>query len=104
MTKEIIQDQIKNCLPKNINLENLLIAYEPVWSIGTGIIPTLDEITDIHLHIKKSIFSDAKIKILYGGSVKANNYKEIINTQEVDGLLVGGASINLDEFNKIIKF
>ena len=43
-------------------------------------------------------------KILYGGSVKANNYKEIINTQEVDGLLVGGASINLDEFNKIIKF
>ena len=81
-----------------------MIAYEPIWSIGTGIVPKLDEIADIHLHIKKSIFSNNKVKILYGGSVKANNYKAILNLKEVDGLLVGGASINLDEFNKIIQF
>jgi len=104
LTKDILEDQLINCLPKNINLNNLIIAYEPIWSIGTGIIPSVEEILNIHKYIKESIFSEPKLKILYGGSVKANNYKEIIELPFVDGLLVGGASINLDEFNKIIKF
>ena len=56
------------------------------------------------MFIKNNIFQDKDVKILYGGSVKANNYKEILNLEEVDGLLVGSASINIDEFNKIIKF
>ena len=104
LTKEILKDQISKCLPKNINLEKLIIAYEPIWSIGSGIIPSLEEILDINTYIKKSIFYEDKVKILYGGSVKANNYKEIINLPSVDGLLVGGASINIEEFNKIIEF
>ena len=75
-----------------------------MWSIGTGKIPSLDDISEIHSYIKESIFSKNNIKIVYGGSVKSSNYKEIINLDEVDGLLVGGASLNIDEFNKIIEF
>ena len=104
LTKEILKDQLINSLPKNINLKNIIIAYEPIWSIGTGVVPTVDEINEIHNYIKGSILGDKNTKVLYGGSVKANNYKELINLTAVDGLLVGGASINLDEFNKIIEF
>ena len=92
------------CLPKKIDLEKIVIAYEPIWSIGTGMIPNKEEISNIHLYIKNIIFREKKLKILYGGSVKANNYKEIISLDGVDGLLVGGASLNLDEFNKILQF
>ena len=104
LTKEVLNEQIKKNLMKNINLKKLIIAYEPLWSIGTGKIPSLDDISEIHSYIKESIFSKNNIKIVYGGSVKSSNYKEIINLDEVDGLLVGGASLNIDEFNKIIEF
>ena len=104
LTKEILKDQLLKGLPKNINLENIIIAYEPIWSIGTGVMPKAEEISEIHMYIKNSILGDRGVKILYGGSVKANNYKELIHLTGVDGLLVGGASINLDEFNKIIEF
>ena len=104
LTNEVLKNQLQRCLSQNFNLENLIIAYEPIWSIGTGMVPKVEEISITHKYIKEKIFSESKIKILYGGSVKSNNYKEIINTSEVDGLLVGGASINIEEFNKIIKF
>tara|TARA_Y100001970_G_scaffold76516_1_gene97162 strand:+ start:155 stop:883 length:729 start_codon:yes stop_codon:yes gene_type:complete len=104
LTKEILKDQLLKCLPKNINLENIIIAYEPVWSIGTGVTPKVEEISEIHMFIKNEILGKKNVKVLYGGSVKANNYKKLINSTGVDGLLVGGASINLDEFNKIIEF
>tara|TARA_Y100001960_G_scaffold188135_1_gene197311 strand:+ start:193 stop:921 length:729 start_codon:yes stop_codon:yes gene_type:complete len=104
LTKEVLKDQITKSLPKNINLNKIIIAYEPLWSIGTGIIPKIEDIVSIHNYIKNSIFLENNTKIVYGGSVKANNCKKIINLKEVDGLLVGGASLNLDEFNKIIEF
>jgi len=104
LTYEIIKDQINKSLPSKIDLEKIVFAYEPVWSIGTGLVPSIEQIAETHNFIKKNIFNNTKIKIVYGGSVKASNYKNIIDSDFVDGLLVGGASINLDEFNKIIKF
>ena len=91
-------------LPKNIDLNNIIIAYEPVWSIGTGLIPKIEEISDTHHFIKNEILKNNNTKVLYGGSVKANNYKKILDAANVDGLLVGGASLNLDEFNQILNF
>ncbi len=81
----------------------MIIAYEPLWSIGTGLTPTFDEITEIHKFIKYNVSHSREFKILYGGSVKASNCKKIIEQENVDGLLVGSASIDIDEFNKIIE-
>jgi len=102
LTEDIIKEQMIKSLPNNANKKNIIIAYEPVWAIGSGLTPDLDEISKIHMFIKDNILKDKNIKILYGGSVKANNCKEILNLEGVDGLLVGGASLNIDEFNKII--
>ena len=104
LTNEVLKNQIIKSLPKSIDLDNIIIAYEPVWSIETGLIPNLEEISNTHKYIKKEILGNSNTKILYGGSVKANNYKKIINQNYVDGLLVGGSSLNLDEFNQILNF
>ncbi len=104
LTKDILKDQLLTSLPRKIDQNKIIIAYEPVWSIGTGLIPKIEEILEIHDFIKNDIFKNSDLKIVYGGSVKAENYKGIIDEKLVDGLLVGGASINLDEFNQIIKF
>jgi len=104
LTLDILNEQITKSIPKNFSNNKMIIAYEPVWAIGSGLIPDFKEISTIHLRIKNDIFNDLKIKVLYGGSVKADNYKKILKSDGVDGLLVGGSSFNLDEFNKIIKF
>ena len=104
LTKDILKDQINNCLPNKIDQSKIIIAYEPIWSIGTGLIPTVDQISDIHNFIKEDIFNNKNLKVIYGGSVKAVNYKKIIDNELINGLLVGGASINIEEFNQIIKF
>ena len=95
---EYIEKQIINCIPNN--LKNLFIAYEPVWSIGTGKIPSPIEIQEIHSHIKKIVFriSNKSIKVLYGGSVNTDNIKEILKITNVDGVLVGGASLKAKDF------
>ena len=103
----ILKRQI-NSLPINFNNKNIIIAYEPVWAIGTGKTPTADEINNIHLKIRKLLAikigasKSNGISILYGGSVNANNAYEILNLPEVDGALVGGASLKAKEFSKII--
>jgi len=104
LTNDVLKNQIQKSLPKNLDLSKIIIAYEPVWSIGTDLIPSVEQIEKSHNFIKKNIFNSSKLKVVYGGSVKASNYKKIIDLDSVDGLLVGGASINLDEFNKIVKF
>ncbi len=104
LTKEIISQQIINCVPKNAKKDSLIIAYEPIWAIGSGITPTIEEIDEIHTFIKSGIANYESFKLIYGGSVKSSNSKEIMDLQFVDGLLVGGASLNIDEFNKIIMF
>ena len=101
-TKEVLIEQITNSVPKEANDANLIIAYEPIWAIGTGLTPTLEEIDEIHSFIKKGISGFNNYKVLYGGSVKSSNCKEILSLENVDGVLVGNASLDIKEFNKII--
>ena len=103
LTEEILSTQIKESIPNLANHKNTLIAYEPVWAIGTGLTPTLDEINQVHELIKNFDTKLKKFKVLYGGSVKPSNSKEINELSNVDGCLIGGASLKVEEFNKIIS-
>lgn len=104
---KVLASQI-NSLPTNFKFKNIIIAYEPVWAIGTGKVPSLNQINNIHSKIrlllaKKIGHSNSnKISILYGGSVNAQNASEILNLSQVDGALVGGASLKAADFSKII--
>ena len=102
-TKEILNFQINNNIPEEANKSNMIIAYEPIWAIGTGKTPTLQEILEIHSFIKNEIPISKDFKILYGGSVKSSNSKQILSLKNVDGILVGSSSIKVNEFNKIIE-
>lgn len=95
--------QLDESIPEISNSNNTLIAYEPVWAIGTGLTPTLEEIQHTHEFIKNYDTKFNNYKILYGGSVKASNAKEIVSLSNVDGALIGGASLKHDEFEKIIE-
>ena len=103
LTEEILSTQIKESIPNSANYQNTLIAYEPVWAIGTGLTPTLDEINQVHKLIKNYDQKFVSFKVLYGGSVKSSNSKEINELSHVDGCLIGGASLKVDEFNTIIS-
>ena len=103
LTEEILSSQIKGSIPNGANHQNALIAYEPVWAIGTGLTPTLDEINQVHELIKNFDTKFKSFKVLYGGSVKSSNAKEITGLSDVDGCLIGGASLKVDEFNTIIS-
>ena len=100
-----LSSQIINSIPDVSN--DLIIAYEPVWSIGTGIIPTIEEIKEISefifYFIKKKRPNIKKLNILYGGSVNSKNSKKILDIKNIDGLLVGGASLDINEFIKILR-
>ncbi|MDF1879539.1 triose-phosphate isomerase [Sulfurimonas sp. SAG-AH-194-C20] len=80
--------------------ENLIIAYEPVWAIGTGLTPTLEDIQEIHKALKEK----SKAPLLYGGSVKVTNAKEVLSLSNVDGILVGSAALYTDHFCSMIEF
>lgn len=80
--------------------ENLIIAYEPVWAIGTGLTPTLQDIQDIHTDLK----TKSTAPLLYGGSVKVTNAKEVLALQNVDGILVGSAALYAEHFCSMIEF
>lgn len=102
--EEILREQIKECL-KNCNLDNIVIAYEPVWSIGTGKIPTNNEIDKTVLFIKQLVkeIYNKDIKVLYGGSINSKNIEKLNKINSLDGFLVGKASTDPIEFNKIIE-
>ena len=103
----ILKKQLSS-LPKNIDPKKIIIAYEPVWAIGTGKVPSLNDINKIHekiRHILSNLVSlrfSKHVSILYGGSVNAVNSADILNLDHVDGALVGGASLKSKEFCKII--
>ena len=101
-TIEVLSYQINNSIPPESNQHNTIIAYEPIWAIGTGLTPTIDEIENLHYLIRKNNIKIENFKILYGGSVNLQNSREIINLTNVDGALIGGASLKIDEFNQII--
>ena len=81
--------------------EGLIIAYEPIWAIGTGLVPTISEITEVVTNIKERF--NKPVKVLYGGSVNASNAQNLLEKTNIDGLLVGGASLNPQEFAKIAQ-
>ncbi len=103
----ILKKQLSS-LPKKIDPKKIIIAYEPVWAIGTGKVPSLNDINKIHekiRHILSNLVSlrfSKHVSILYGGSVNAVNSVDILNLDHVDGALVGGASLKSKEFCKII--
>ena len=107
---EIIKNQITIALIdlNNDQIKNIVIAYEPVWAIGTGMTANINQIQEMHEFIRKLInekFGDEisdNIQIIYGGSVKPNNAKDIFSLNDVDGGLIGGASLNFSDFHSII--
>ncbi len=103
ITKDILKNQIFRSIPNNANHNNTIIAYEPIWAIGTGLRPTLEDINEVHNFIRSIKTDFQKYKILYGGSVKSTNSNDIIELDNVDGCLIGGASVNVEEFNIIIS-
>lgn len=105
MTKMVLKKQINNALKDN-KLNKIIIAYEPIWSIGTGNIPSKKEIERIILYIKnyvKKIHKIEDVKVLYGGSINKNNIEYIKRIAGLDGVLVGKASTNYSEFIDIIN-
>ena len=95
---DFVTKQVNESLPKSF--ENIIVAYEPVWSIGTGKIPSKIEIEEMHKHIKDliSLRYNKSIKVLYGGSVNSSNVSDILLVDNVDGFLIGGASLKAKDF------
>jgi triosephosphate isomerase len=102
----VLQKQLTSVLEKNFNKNNIIIAYEPIWSIGTGKIPGASELKKTTIHIKKvlnSIFKKKSPAVLYGGSVDGSNVEMFSEIKEIDGFLIGGASKSSKKFIDIIK-
>ena len=108
-TLDIIGGQLSGSIPDQSTGENLVVAYEPIWAIGTGKVPTLDEIGEVHDFIRSRLehrFGEGvgrSVRLLYGGSVKPGNAAEIFAVSNVDGALVGGASLKAADFSGIIN-
>ncbi len=104
--EEVVAAQLKACLPPQADSHNTLIAYEPVWAIGSGKTPRKEDITAMHRHIvaclQEMLHCNDTPQVLYGGSVKPHNASDILTTEGVDGVLVGGASLEPKAFAAII--
>ena len=108
-TIDVCRAQIQGSVPDKATAENVVIAYEPVWAIGTGRTPTTQDVADVHKAIRTEIANKLgkevadKMRILYGGSVKPSNAKELMALEDVDGALVGGARLKVADFWAIIE-
>jgi triosephosphate isomerase len=106
-TLDVVGTQLHGSVPAHATGANLVIAYEPVWAIGTGRTPTLAEIAEVHAFLRTRLTARigtaaADVPLLYGGSVKPSNAKEIFAVPHVDGALVGGASLKAADFGAIV--
>ena len=108
LTKKVLEQQLSSAF-LNIDLpheQKVVIAYEPVWAIGTGKVATLEMVSETHILVRNILekigFNANAISILYGGSVNPNNAKELAEIKDVDGFLIGGASLNVDSFSEIL--
>lgn len=107
VTLDVIGRQVAGSLPDGAAAENTVLAYEPVWAIGTGRTPTLDQIAEVHAFLRARLVARMGaagngVRILYGGSVKPSNAAEIFAVPHVDGALVGGASLKAADFGPIV--
>ena len=109
ITLDIIKKQLLESIPQEITGETIIIAYEPVWAIGTGLTPSIEQITEVHDFIRAELENNYgkkighSVNILYGGSMNAKNAHEISAIENVDGGLVGGASLKAESFIPIIN-
>ena len=108
-TLDVVGAQVRGSVPANATAGKVVIAYEPVWAIGTGKIPTTAEVEEVHAFIRAELakllgkeIAD-QMQILYGGSVKPSNAAELLSLPDVDGALIGGASLKADDFINIAK-
>jgi triosephosphate isomerase len=102
-TLDVVGGQLKGSLPAGASAANTVIAYEPVWAIGTGLTPTAADVAEVHAFLRdglvKALGADGNgVRILYGGSVKPSNAVELMGVKNVDGALVGGASLKAADF------
>jgi triosephosphate isomerase (TIM) len=108
-TLTVVGEQVQESLPKDATAQNTVIAYEPVWAIGTGKVASVQDVAEVHAFIRSEIEKTLgketaeAVRILYGGSVKPSNAKELLSLQDVDGALVGGASLKSADFWAIAK-
>ena len=106
-TLDICGTQLAGSVPDGATAANTVVAYEPVWAIGTGLTPTLAQIAEVHAFLRQALVTrfgteGAGMRILYGGSVKPSNAAEIFAVPDVDGALVGGASLKAADFGAIV--
>ena len=101
-TNQFIKSQIKECVPDKIK-SNLVIAYEPLWSIGTGVIPEYKEIFNVHNIILNELSHIKNLKVIYGGSVNLENCSKIFKLNNVHGALIGGSSLKFKDFLAIYE-
>ena len=98
----VVERQLAGSLPAGAEAARLVVAYEPVWAIGTGRTPTASDIEAVHRHLRRQlagrVAEPERVRLLYGGSVKKDNCAEILGLPEVNGALVGGASLKAEEF------
>jgi triosephosphate isomerase len=98
-TLDVVGAQLAGSLPDGATAANLVIAYEPVWAIGSGLTPTVKDVAEVHAFIRAALGKElAAARILYGGSVKPSNAAELMAVANVDGALVGGASLTAKDF------
>jgi triosephosphate isomerase (TIM) len=107
-TLEVLTSQLTGSIPAGATATDTVIAYEPVWAIGTGLTPTLAEVAEAHIHIRKELGASvgvhaSSMRLLYGGSVKPSNARELMGVANVNGALVGGAALKASDFIGIIK-
>lgn len=107
-TLSVVLSQLSGSMPESATPENTIIAYEPVWAIGTGRTPTADDVQEVHMAIRGSLKTRFEsrgeaVAILYGGSVKPANASELMSVPNVNGALVGGASLKATDFDGIIN-
>ncbi|RCK47290.1 triose-phosphate isomerase [Thalassospira profundimaris] len=106
-TLSVVNGQVAVSVPDGATAKNTVIAYEPVWAIGTGRTASVEEVAEVHTAIRSELvkrFEDGnEFRILYGGSVKPSNAAELLALEDVDGALVGGASLKVEDFWKIIE-
>ena len=104
----MVSRQLKNSLPDGATDQNTVVAYEPVWAIGTGLTPSVADVAEVHASIRQDLVarfgaSGDAMRILYGGSVKPDNAKKLLAVANVNGALVGGASLKASDFIAIIR-